>query len=83
MSGLSDFPAPPPRQMSLLSSYFDEALSQSEARASQNPSPELPPLPSSSSDDGQSRRLTFGGDKDAEDLIAALSSHSSHSSPDL
>jgi serine/arginine repetitive matrix protein 2 len=76
MSGLSDFPAPPRHHaihMSLLSSYFDEALSQSEARASRSPTP---PIPS----DGNDRRLTFGGNEDIDELVAALSSHHSHSS---
>ncbi|KAF9457596.1 hypothetical protein BDZ94DRAFT_1272786 [Collybia nuda] len=76
ISGLSDFPAPPRQyatHMSLLSSYFDEALSQSEARVSRSPTPPIPA-------DGHIRRLTFGGDEEIEELVAALSSHHSHSS---
>lgn len=71
MSGLSDFPAPPRHHaahMSLLSSFFDEALSQSDTRSSP------PPL------DERNRRLTFGGADDVEELITALSSQASHSS---
>ncbi|THV00306.1 hypothetical protein K435DRAFT_934681 [Dendrothele bispora CBS 962.96] len=108
MSHLSDFPAPPPQQltpahMSLLSSYFDETLSPSEltevkttgqlkpgARSRsgsvQTSRPNLEPRntprlePRAPTDiqsvDAQSRRLTFGGDEEIEDLLASLSSHS-------
>lgn len=82
MSGLSDFPSPPrdaltPRHLSLLSSYFDEAHSLSEARDAG-----APPLPLDFSDRrytfGQippdASRVTFGDDANAEDLAAALSS---------
>lgn len=79
MSGLSDFPAPPRQyatHMSILSSYFDEVLSQNEAHTSRSPTPPMP-LPS----DGHDHRLTFGEDEDIDELVAALSqhSHSSHS----
>jgi serine/arginine repetitive matrix protein 2 len=72
MSGLSDFPAPP-KHSSLLSSFFDEALSQSDARSSPPP-----PIPSH----GQDSHLTFDNDgsEDVEELITALSSQASHSS---
>ncbi|KAF5378779.1 hypothetical protein D9615_006932 [Tricholomella constricta] len=81
MSGLSDFPAPPERHpvehMSLLTSYFDEAHSLSEANASRSTTPP-PALPTSSFDDtvGRNRRLTFNGEEEIEELVAALSSHS-------
>ncbi|KAF8957848.1 hypothetical protein BDZ97DRAFT_1844340 [Flammula alnicola] len=71
MSGLSDFPAPPkdnhvtPKHMSLLSSYFDEALSQSESH-----SEPLPPAPVLLEED----RVTFGGNQNADDLAKTLSS---------
>lgn len=72
MSGLSDFPVPPrndmaPGHMSLLSSYFDEVLTQAEVHAP--PHPVFSPATSS-------RRLTFGGDEDVDQLIATLSSRS-------
>lgn len=70
MSGLSDFPAPP-KHTSLLSSFFDEALSQRDSRSSPPP-----PIPSH----GQDNRLTFDGSEDIEELITALSSQASHSS---
>ncbi|KAF8069215.1 hypothetical protein FPV67DRAFT_1449004 [Lyophyllum atratum] len=86
MSGLSDFPAPPQRpplgHMSLLTSYFDEAHSLSEAHASRSTTPES--IPASFDDtEVRNRRLTFGGEEEIEELVAALSSHShstSHSS---
>jgi len=108
MSNLSDFPAPPPQQltpahMSLLSSYFDETLTPSEltevkvtgqlrpaARSRSGsvqtsrppieprntPRPEARTPADIPNTDGQSRRLTFGGDEEIEDLLASLSSHS-------
>lgn len=79
MSELSDFPAPPRKyatHLPILSPYFDEVLSQNEARTSRSSTPPMP-IPS----DGYDRRLTFGGDEDIDELVAALSqhSHSSHS----
>ncbi|EDR03578.1 uncharacterized protein LACBIDRAFT_295200 [Laccaria bicolor S238N-H82] len=73
MSGLSDFPIPPrdphtPRHMSLLTSYFDEAMAQNEIQFLQDS-----PMP-------HGRRLTFGVDQDAEDVAEALSSDS-HAHP--
>ncbi|KAF9479326.1 hypothetical protein BDN70DRAFT_993541 [Pholiota conissans] len=73
MSNLSDFPAPPkdnnrtvPKHMSLLSSYFDEAISQSEAQ------PEAAPTaPSTLLEED---RVTFGGNLSANDLAKTLSS---------
>ncbi|TFK38252.1 hypothetical protein BDQ12DRAFT_631544 [Crucibulum laeve] len=72
MSGLSDFPVPPKdlttsKHTSLLSSYFDEALTAREARGSRTPTPPLP------SDD---RRLTYAINE-AEELLAVLSSTTS------
>lgn len=69
MSGLSDFPIPPrdpltPRHMSLLTSYFDEAMAQNEIQFLQDSS-----MP-------HGRRLTFGVDQNAEDVAEALSSDS-------
>ncbi|PPQ70345.1 hypothetical protein CVT25_000125 [Psilocybe cyanescens] len=72
MSGLSDFPTPPkdeyvtPKHMSILSSYFDEALTQSESRS--EPLPTLPMLL-------QEDRVTFGGNQDAKDVAQTLSSN--------
>jgi hypothetical protein len=72
MSGLSDFPAPPgqaevtPAHMSLFDSYFDESSSP-RARDS---------FGLSSGSRTISRRMTFGGDEDIEDIANALSSHS-------
>lgn len=72
MSNLSDFPVPPkdpnhptPKHMSLLSSYFDEAISHSDSR----PTP-LPPAPALLEED----RVTFGGNQSADDLAKTLSS---------
>lgn len=69
MSGLSDFPIPPrdpltPRHMSLLTSYFDEAMALNEIQSLQDSS-----MP-------HGRRLTFGVDQNAEDVAEALSSDS-------
>ena len=69
MSGLSDFPAPP-KHMSLLSTFFDEALSQSHDRSS------TPTLPL----DESNRRRSLGCTEDMEEFITALSSQASHSS---
>ncbi|KAH9478208.1 hypothetical protein JR316_0008661 [Psilocybe cubensis] len=74
MSGLSDFPAPPkdeyitPKHMSILSSYFDEALTQSESRLEP-----LPPPPMLL----QEERVTFGGNQDAKTVAQTLSSSTS------
>ncbi|KAJ7596697.1 hypothetical protein C8J56DRAFT_1021201 [Mycena floridula] len=71
MSGLSDFPLPPPpdmstpAHMSLLSSYFGEIMARNEQRDSNFS--DLPPNP---------RRVTFGKDDDVEELLASLSDHS-------
>ncbi|GLB42456.1 hypothetical protein LshimejAT787_1104710 [Lyophyllum shimeji] len=83
MSNLSDFPAPPPHlngHTSLLTSYFDEAHSLSEAQATESqyttaPS-KTPSFNDSDDDDTHNRRLTFGGEQEIEELVAALSSHS-------
>ncbi|RDB26946.1 hypothetical protein Hypma_005028 [Hypsizygus marmoreus] len=78
ISGLSDFPAPPPRfhghHMSLLSSYFEETISQREVRTSED-STQHQITTSLDNVHRQSRRLTFGGDEDVEEIIATLSSH--------
>lgn len=73
MSNLSDFPAPPkdgsrlaPKHMSLLSSYFDEAMSNSEAQTEA-----LPTAPSTFLEED---RVTFGGNQSANDLAKTLSS---------
>ncbi|KAF8196099.1 hypothetical protein BJ912DRAFT_1082997 [Pholiota molesta] len=72
MSNLSDFPAPPkdgsrlaPKHMSLLSSYFDEAMSTSEAQPGA--------LPAASSTSLEEDRVTFGGNQSANDLAKTLS----------
>lgn len=70
MSGLSDFPAPP-KHTSLLSTFFDEVLSQNHDHRSS-----LPTLPLDESD----RHLTIGSAEDMEEFITALSSQASHSS---
>jgi len=57
--------------MSLLSSFFEEALSQSDARSSS---------PKPLEEQAQDQRLSFDGAEDLEDLVTALSPQASHSS---
>jgi serine/arginine repetitive matrix protein 2 len=72
MSNLSDFPAPPkdgsrlaPKHMSLLSAYFDEAMSNNETQSGA--------LPAASSTSLEEDRVTFGGNQSANDLAKTLS----------
>ncbi|KAG6812624.1 hypothetical protein H0H92_001843 [Tricholoma furcatifolium] len=86
ISGLSDFPAPPPshaEHMSILTSYFDETHSLSENFVSRNVTP--PPIPASLNfhditvdhpEERSNARLSFEGEEELEELVAALSSHS-------
>jgi serine/arginine repetitive matrix protein 2 len=63
MSGLSDFPVPPGDltvHMTMLETYLEDGATEIPSRAS-------PGLPAS-------RRMTFGGDGDVEDMIKSLSS---------
>ncbi|KAG5635883.1 hypothetical protein H0H81_009783 [Sphagnurus paluster] len=79
MSGLSDFPAPPEQHptedTTLLSSYFEEAQAASDEDVPHD-TPSI--FARSSFDDANSRdqRLTFGGEEEIHELVAALSSHS-------
>ncbi len=74
MSNLSDFPVPPkdtnhprPKHMSLLSAYFDEAMSQRSSAAAAGSSATVPVLLNE-------ERVTFGGNQSADDLAKVLSS---------
>jgi serine/arginine repetitive matrix protein 2 len=64
MSGLSDFPIPPDmaNDIKLFDSFFDDS-----ARASIDHSSDPEPQPP------VSRRMTFGGDEDIEDIAKSLS----------
>ena len=79
LSGSKPPSAQKQKHMSLLSSYFDAALIESEARGL-TPGRTAPPLPSppGATLGGKERTaspVVFGGDQDAEDLVKTLSSH--------